>query len=74
MVQFFPRAKCVEEDMSLKDKNLFIDFVETLLETRLSWARSHNLEVRGFDARVNTFVESNNSQLTEHLQIFTEMT
>ena len=65
----FFRAKCVEDDMSLKDKNLFIDFVETLFETRLYWARSHNLEVRGFDARVNTFVESNNSQLTERVDV-----
>ena len=70
----FFTSKYVQDDMSGKDKNLFIDFIETLYETRLYWARSHNLEVRCFDARVNTFVESNNSVLTERVGVNAGMT
>lgn len=65
----FFAASCVQDDMSPKDKSLFIDFVDTLNEMRMYWARSHNLEVRAFDARVNTFVESNNSVLTERVGV-----
>jgi len=60
--------------MSAKDKLLYLDFIDTLYETRLYWARSHNMEVRGFDARVNTFVESNNAVLTDRVGVSASMT
>jgi hypothetical protein len=69
----FFAADCVQEDMSSKDKTLFLDFIETLNETRMYWARSHNIEVRGFDARVNTFVESNNAVLTDRVGVSASM-
>jgi hypothetical protein len=69
----FFAASCVQDDMSPKDKSLFIDFVDTLNETRMYWARSHNIEVRGFDARVNTFVESNNAVLTDRVGVTASM-
>lgn len=71
--EFF-ESKCVQDDMSPKDKLLYLDFIDTLYETRLYWARSHNMEVRGFDARVNTFVESNNAILTDRVGVSASMT
>jgi hypothetical protein len=69
----FFTASCIQGDMSPQDRNDYQGFIWSLWNTRKFWSRAFNMELGVFDARTNSFVEVQNSVLTEDVRVSGQM-